>query len=91
MHSGMHSGPYTGEPDRDFVVMVDSLTKPDGSRIALTKFTANPSGAAVAQAIGPLRTVVGGNDGAAGKQSEQRYLVVTAIGSEQPVLQQQTP
>src|SRR3989442_1367149 len=54
--------------------LVDSLTKPDASRIALTKFTANPSGAAVAQAIGPLRTVVGAAAGVAGKQSERRYL-----------------
>jgi hypothetical protein len=29
--------------------------------------------------------------GAAGKDVERRYLVVTAIGSDQPVLQQQTP
>jgi hypothetical protein len=33
----------------------------------------------------------GKDDGAPGKQSEQRYLVVTAAGSDQPVLQQQMP
>ena len=80
------------QPGQEYQLsLADSLTKPDASRIALTKFTTNPSGAAIAQAIGPLRTVVGAADGAAGKQSEQRYLVVTAIGSEQPVLQQQVP
>src|SRR2546422_1769559 len=80
------------EPGQEYqLFLVDSLTKPDASRIALAKFTANPSGATVAQAIGPLRTVVGAAAGVAGKQSERRYLVVTSTGSDQPVLQQQTP
>src|SRR6266540_2922411 len=80
------------QPGQEYqLFLADSLTKSDANRIALTKFTANPSGAAVAQTIGPLRTVVGATDGAAGKQPEQRYLVVTASGSDQPVLQQQTP
>ncbi len=80
------------QPGQEYqLFLADSLTKSDANRIALTKFTANPSGAAVAQAIGPLRTVVGTADGAAGQQSEQRYLVVSASGSDQPVLQQQTP
>jgi hypothetical protein len=80
------------QPGQEYqLFLVDSLTKPDASRIALAKFRTWPNGAAVAQAIGPLRTVVGAADGAAGKQSEQRYLVVTAIGSDQTVLQQQTP
>ena len=59
--------------------------------LRLAKFRTWPNGAAVAQAIGPLRTVVAATAGAAGKQSEQRYLVVTATGSDQPVLQQHTP
>ena len=80
------------KPGQEYeLFLVDSLTKPDASRVALAKFKTWPNGAAVAQAIGPLRTVVGANEGAAGQQSERRYLVVTAIGSEQPVLQQQMP
>ena len=80
------------QPGQEYqLFLVDSLTKPDASRIALAKFRTWPNGAAVAQAIGPLRTVVGATDVAAGKQSEQRYLIVTAIGSDQTVLQQQTP
>jgi YVTN family beta-propeller protein len=80
------------QPGQEYeLFLVDSLTKFDASRIALTKFTANPSGAAVAQAIGPLRTVVSTAAGAAGKQPEQHYLVLTATGSDQPVLQQRTP
>ena len=79
------------QPGQEYqLFLVDSLTKPDASRIALAKFKTWPNGAAVAQAIGPLRTVVGATKGAADKQSERRYLVVTAIGNEQPVLQQQT-
>jgi YVTN family beta-propeller protein len=80
------------EPGQEYqLFLVDSLTKPDASRIGLTKFKTWPNGAAVAQAIGPLRTVVGAAGGTAGQQSEQRYLVVTATGSDQPVLQQRTP
>jgi YVTN family beta-propeller protein len=80
------------QPGQEYeLFLVDSQVKPDASRIALAKFTANPSGAAVAQAIGPLRTVVGAASGAAGKQFEQRYLVVTSTGGDRPVLQQQTP
>jgi YVTN family beta-propeller protein len=80
------------QPGQEYELsLVDSLSKPGARRIGLTKFTANPSGVAIAQAIGPLRTVVGATGGAAGQQSEQRYLVVTSIGSEQLVLQQQTP
>jgi YVTN family beta-propeller protein len=80
------------QPSQEYqLFLVDSLTKPEASRVALAKFKTWPNGAAVAQAIGPLRTVVPTTEGVASKKSEQRYLVVTAIGSDQPVLQQQTP
>jgi YVTN family beta-propeller protein len=80
------------QPGQEYqLYLVDSLTKPNASRIVLTKFTANPSGAAVAQAIGPLRIVVGAVDGSVRQQSERRYLVVTVTGSDQPLLQQQMP
>ena len=79
------------QPGQEYELsLVDSLVKPGASRIGLTKFRANPSGAAVAQAIGPLRTVVGAAGIAGGQPSEQRYLIVTATGSDRPVLQQQT-
>jgi hypothetical protein len=77
------------QPGQEYELsLVDSLVKPDASRAGLAKFTANPSGAAIAQAIGPLRTVVVASEDAASQQPEQRYLVVTATGSDQPVLQQ---
>jgi len=80
------------QPGQEYQLsLVDSLTKPDGSRIALAKFKTWPNGAGIAQAIGPLRTVVAGSGGAASQQPEQRYLILTATGSDQPVLQQRTP
>jgi len=80
------------KPGQEYqLFLVDSLTKPEATRVGLTRFTANPSGAAVAQAIGPLRTVVAGAGGAASQQPERRYLVLTTAGSDQPVLQQQMP
>jgi YVTN family beta-propeller protein len=80
------------QPGQEYELsLVDSLTKPNASRITLVKFTANLSGAAVAQAIGPLRTVVGATENTSVKESEQRYLVVTTSGKEQTLLQQQTP
>jgi len=80
------------QPGQEYeLFLVDSLTKPDANRVGLAKFRTWPNGAAIAQAIGPLRTVVEAKAGATGQQSEQRYLVVTATGSDQPVLQQRTP
>jgi len=80
------------QPGQEYELsLVDSLTKPDASRVGLAKFKTWPNGAGIAQAIGPLRTVVAAAGGTAGQQSEQRYLVVTATGSDQPVLQQRTP
>jgi hypothetical protein len=79
------------QPGQEYqLFLVDSLTKLDASRVGLAKFTANPSGAAVAQSIGPLRTVVEASAGAAARDSAQRYLIVTATGSNQPVLQERS-
>jgi YVTN family beta-propeller protein len=76
------------QPGQEYqLFLVDSLSKPDASRVELTKLTANPSGAATAQAIGPLRTVIASGS-AASQQPAQRYLIVTATGSDQAVLQQ---
>jgi hypothetical protein len=80
------------QPGQEYqLFLVDSLTKPDASRVGLTKFTANPSGAAIAQAIGPLRTVGVATDGTGGKQPERRYLLVTSTNSNERVLQQKMP
>jgi hypothetical protein len=77
------------KPGQEYqLFLVDSLTRPDATKVGLTKFTANPSGAAIAQAIGPLRTVVATPGSTAGQQPEHRYLVVIPIGGDQAVLQQ---
>ena len=80
------------QPGQEYQLsLVDSLTKPDANRVGIAKFRTWPNGAGIAQAIGPLRTVVAGSGGAASQQPEQRYLILTATGSDQPVLQQRTP
>jgi YVTN family beta-propeller protein len=80
------------QPGHEYqLFLVDSLTKLDASRIGLAKFKTWPNGAAVAQAIGPLRTVVASANSAASPEPEQRYLIVIPIGSDQPVLQQRLP
>jgi len=77
------------QPGQEYQLsLVESLIKPNATRTGLTKFTTNPSGVAIAQAIGPLRTVVVASEDAASQHPEQRYLLVTATGSDQPVLQQ---
>jgi YVTN family beta-propeller protein len=78
------------QPGREYqLFLVDSLTGSGGNRTPLAKFTANVSGAAIAQAIGPLRTVVGG--GAASDVGPQRrYLIVMATDDGQRVLEQRT-
>jgi YVTN family beta-propeller protein len=48
------------QPGQEYeLFLVDSLTKPDANRVGLAKFRTWPNGAGIAQAIGPLRTVVG--------------------------------
>ena len=80
------------EPGQEYqLFLVDSLTKPDATRVGLAKFKTWPNGAAIAQAIGPLRTVVAAPNGAVSQQTEQRYLVVIPVGRDQIVLQQKTP
>src|SRR5262245_47788126 len=80
------------QPGQEYqLFLVDSLTKPDAIRIGLTKFTANPSGAAIAQAIAPLRAVVAASGSAGSQHSEQRYLLLSGVGSDQPLLQQKIP
>src|SRR5581483_6457432 len=75
------------EPGQEYALyLVDSLEKPRENRIALTKFTANPSGAAIAQAIGPLKSAVDGSSPAAENNPRQRYLIVTPSNGDRAVL-----
>ena len=75
-------------PGRQYqLALVDSPTAPYGNRVPLTNFKANASGAGIAQAIGPLRQAVTDAAGAA-NPSLPRYLVLSLVGSENPVLVQ---
>ena len=75
-------------PGKEYqLALVDSPTAPYGSRVPLANFKANASGAQVAQAIGPLRQAVTDAAGAA-KSSLPRYLVLSSVGSEDPLLVQ---
>lgn len=69
--------------------LVESRTAPYGSRLVLAKLKANPSGAGIAQALGPIRQVVDSTQRAA-KATPPQYLVLTLINSDVPVLMQQS-
>lgn len=65
--------------------LVESLSPPYGDKTPLTAFKANPSGSAIAQAIGPIsRVITQGN----APQASSRYLMVTEAGSDGVVLVQ---
>jgi YVTN family beta-propeller protein len=78
------------QPGQEYELsLVDSPGKADASRTTLARFTANPSGAAIAQAIGPLRRIVGADGRGSGRPPEMRYLIVMATGGDRPLLQQE--
>jgi YVTN family beta-propeller protein len=69
------------------LALVDRRTAPYGSRLPLTNFKANSGGAQIAQTIGPLRQAVTAAAGAG--QPAARYLVLSPVGSDAPILVQQ--
>ena len=79
------------EPGREYQLsLVTARVAPFGERTPLTKAKANPAGAVLAQALGPLRQVVPRAD--ASEKSEPRFLLLTAVEGDQPVLvQKATP
>ena len=70
-------------PKQAYVLALSA--KPDGSepRTALASFTTNPAGAAIVNAVGPIRQIVQGADTA------RRYLVIAAAMDGSPPLQVQ--
>lgn len=68
--------------------LVDSPKPPYNKWVPIVVFKANPAGAAIAQAIGPLRKVVSSSEPATSPSS---YLVVAPVGSKEPVLVEQNP
>ncbi|MEV6865851.1 hypothetical protein AB0M44_33240 [Streptosporangium subroseum] len=65
-----------------------SRTAPFGRKEELATFKTNLAGAQVAQAIGPLREVL---TPAGANRDRQRFLLLTPVGGETPVLTQRTP
>jgi YVTN family beta-propeller protein len=63
--------------------LVESRTAPFGRKEALVNFQANPSGAQIAQAIGPLRRVLTSNTP---EHAQARFLVLTQTDNDVPVL-----
>ena len=58
-------------PKQDYVLAL--ATQPDGggSREPLAKFTTNPAGSAIVNAVGPIRQIVQGE-----QDVQRRYLVI---------------
>lgn len=67
--------------------LVASRTAPYGEKQLLAEFTANVSGAQIAQAVGPFRRVVAAEGQGAG-EAERRFLLVTKADSDEPALTQ---
>lgn len=77
------------KPGQNYTLwLVESRTAPFGRKEVLVNFKANPSGAQIAQAIGPLRRVLTSNTP---EHAPPRFLVLTQTDSDEPVLIQQDP
>jgi len=70
--------------------LVTSRTAPFGQKQALVTFKANVAGAQIAQTVGPYREVLTSNRENASEQIPQRFLLITAAGSDAPELVQST-
>jgi len=88
------------EPRQNYTLwLVDSVKAPFGNRQALAMFQANAAGAQIAQAIGPLREVLGSNTATTNGNRHgpsnsmdvsRRYLMVTREGEDNvPVMLEQ--
>lgn len=72
--------------------LITSRTAPFGERTPLVKGKANPAGAFLAQALGPLRQIAGAESNLkAAPGTAQRFLLVTTLATDQPVLVQRQP
>jgi YVTN family beta-propeller protein len=66
--------------------LVTSRTAPFGQKQALVTFKANPAGAQVAQAVGPLRRVLARGSQGAVEPGDARFLLLTRADSDVPEL-----
>ena len=78
------------QPGRAYTLwLAASPRAPFGRKEALATFKANPAGAQVVQAVGPLRQVLAGTPGA--PPADRRFLVITPADADGSVLVQVAP
>lgn len=76
-------------PGKEYqLALVTSRTAPYEMRVPLTDLKANAGGAQIAQTIGPLRKAVTDSE-AGGEPSAARFLELSPVGSDDPILVQQ--
>jgi YVTN family beta-propeller protein len=66
------------EPKKPYVLLLAEQPDGGGHREPLAKFMANPAGAAVVNAVGPIRQLVQPREAAQG--TPRRYLAIAAVG-----------
>ena len=67
------------EPKRGYVLALAAKADGSGALEQLSKFTTNPAGSAVVNAVGPIRQIVRGN-----ATTERRYLVIAPVDNGRP-------
>ena len=73
------------EPKQPYVLALSSDSKGTGPLEPLAVFMSNPAGAAIVNAVGPIRQVIqGGNGGGHGGAEPRRYLVIAPGTAAQP-------
>ena len=76
--AGAGGGGYRTEPRKPYVLALANEPSGAGALEPLQSFMTNPAGAAIVNAIGPIRQVVRGED-----KSGRRYLVIAPGTAEQ--------
>ncbi len=66
------------EPKKPYLLVLADRPDGSGARVPIAKFMANPAGAAVVNAVGPIRQLVRPNE--ATQEATRRYLAIVAAG-----------
>ncbi len=68
------------EPKKPYVLLLSEQPDGGGQREPIARFMANPAGAAVVNAVGPIRQLV--QPGVGSPASPRRYLAIAAVGAD---------
>jgi YVTN family beta-propeller protein len=68
------------EPRKPYVLLLSEQPDGGGRRDAIARFMANPAGAAVVNAVGPIRQLVEPEEGS--QPSPRRYLAIAPVGAD---------